>query len=63
MKSEYCQIKNGLGPFSQENTGTLPSVCFLALEWGIDFPIDDHDYGVNGIDYNIELYFYTCSII
>jgi len=38
--------------FSNAKAGTLPSVCFLEPEWGLEFPIDDKDYGVNGSDYH-----------
>lgn len=38
--------------FDKAKAGTLPSICFLEPEWGLEFPIDDHDYGVNGTDYH-----------
>lgn len=38
--------------FTRAKAGTLPSVCFLEPEWGLKFPIGDHDYGVNGADYH-----------
>ncbi len=38
--------------YARAKAGTLPSVCFLEPEWGLEFPIGDCDYGINGADYH-----------
>ncbi|WP_204346058.1 alkaline phosphatase family protein [Psychroserpens algicola] len=38
--------------FERAKAGTLPKVCFLEPEWGLEMPIDDRDYGINGNDYH-----------
>lgn len=38
--------------FERAEAGTLPKVCFLEPEWGLEFPIGDKDYGINGSDYH-----------
>lgn len=38
--------------FTRAKSGTLPSVCFLEPAWGLEFPVGDHDYGINGTDYH-----------
>lgn len=38
--------------FEKAAAGTLPKVCFLEPEWGLEFPVSERDYGVNGSDYH-----------
>ncbi|MCD2259862.1 alkaline phosphatase family protein [Psychroserpens luteolus] len=38
--------------FKRAKAGTLPKVCFLEPEWGLEITVDDHDIGINGNDYH-----------
>ena len=38
--------------FERAEAGTLPKVCFLEPEWGLELPILDKDHGINGCDYH-----------
>lgn len=38
--------------YQRAKDGTLPKVCFLEPEWGLEFPVDGKDFGINGCDYH-----------
>ncbi len=38
--------------FERAKAGSLPKVCFLEPEWGLEYPIFGKDIGINGNDYH-----------